>query len=147
MSAPAELTSLLALYQDYLSDYADRVVSNGPFHGLHKFLLGSSTPADRKADNAFYQAVEGAVAALIPALSGPGDPVAARAVRYMILEADGPDESSRLMFEAAQALAIPLLEHLTAEDRAAILADYQARYPKKRMLSPRQRELLQELAK
>lgn len=145
MSTPVELTSLLALYQDYLKGYADRVVSSGPFQGLHKFLLGSSTPADRKADTAFYQAVEGAVAALIPALSGPGDPAAARAVRYMLLEADGPDGTSRLMMEAAQALAIPLLDFLTAEERTAILADYQTRYPKKRMLSPRQRELLTAL--
>ena len=32
-------------------------------------------------------------------------------------------------------------------DRAEILAAYRARYPKKRMLSPRQRELLEELEK
>ena len=145
MSAQSELDALFAVYEGYLDEYADRVVSNGPFHGLHKFLLGTSTPGDRKADSAFYRAAEQAASALAAAGPEPGE--AARAVRYMILEADGADAPSRLMIEAAQALAIPLLAYVTAEDRFAIAADYQARYPKKRMLTPRQRELANELNK
>jgi hypothetical protein len=63
----------------------------------------------------------------------------------MALEAQGRDSSSQLMLEAAQALAIPLVGALATQDRAAILTEYQARYPKRRMLSPRQRELLTSL--
>lgn len=137
----SQLESLTALYRDYLDAYAQRVVDNGPLHGLHKFLLGNSTPNDRKADNAFYQAVEQAVAAL----SDADEVTTARAVRYMILEAEGADDTSRLMIEAAQGLAIPLADKLPGEEAASILAGYKARYPKKRMLSPRQRELLAAL--
>lgn len=135
------LEHLTALYRDYLESYAQRVVDNGPLHGLHKFLLGSSTPNDRKADTAFFQAVERAAADLWDA----DEDIAALAVRYMILETEGFDDSSRLMIEAAQGLAIPLVDRLSREDAAAILADYKVRYPKKRLLSPKQRQLLAAL--
>ena len=72
MSAQSELDALFAVYEGYLEEYADRVVSNGPFHGLHKFLLGTSTPGDRKADSAFYRAAEQAASALAAAGPEPG---------------------------------------------------------------------------
>ena len=142
-----ELDGLLDLYRGYLAEYAQRLEDNGPFHGLHKFLLGDSTPSDRKADSAFFRAVEQAVDALARALDGRPAAEAARAVRFMALEAEGVDPSSRLMMEAAQGLALPLVPLVPPEERAAIRADYLARYPKKRMLSPRQRELLAALEK
>lgn len=145
MAAQEQLDALLAVYHAYLNSYAQRVVENGPFHGLHKFLLGNSTPGDRKADTDFYKKTEQAVSALSAELTDRDGPVAARAVRYMILEAEGPDDTSGLMIEAAQALAIPLVGRLAPAERKAILAEYQQRYPKKRMLSPRQRELLAAL--
>ena len=145
MAELKELASLLEAYEAYLDAYRQRVVDNGPFHGLHKFLLGGSTPGDRKADRAFYESIEQNVAALRAVLGETDSPTAARAVRYMLLEAEGTDPSSRLMIEATQALAIPLLPWLSDSDRAAILEEYKARYPKKRMLSPRQRELLAAL--
>lgn len=144
MTAPEALDALLALYGRYLDDYRQRVIDNGPFHGLQKFLLGNSSPADRRADAAFYSAVEQSAAALA-ALPDTDGQTAGRAVRYMILEADGVDDSSRLMIEAAQALAIPLLPRLSAGERPDILAAYKARYPRLRCLSPRQRELLRAL--
>lgn len=145
MAAQEQLDALLAVYQTYLDSYDQRVVENGPFHGLQKFLLGGSTAADRKADTAFYQRVEQAVSALSAALTEADGPTAARAVRYMTLEAEGPDASSRLMLEAAQALAIPLVDALSPADRADLCAAYRRRYPKQRMLTPRQRELLAAL--
>lgn len=135
------LDDLTALYRDYLEGYAQRLEAAGPLRGLHKFLLGNSTPNDRKADKAFYQAVEQASAAL----SNADEDTIVQAVRYMTLEAEGADDSSRLMIEAAQGLAIPLVDKLPGGEAAAILAGYKARYPKKRMLSPRQRELLAAL--
>ena len=141
-----QLAALLAVYEDYSAAYARRVIENGPFHGLHKFLLGNSTASDRKADTAFFKSVEQAVDGLRHALELTPDSAAAEtAVRRMALEAAGADDISNLMVEAAQALAIPLIPHLTPMARAEIAAAYLARYPKKRMRSPKQRELLAAL--
>jgi phage tail tape-measure protein len=142
MSAQQKLDDLLTVYRDYLDSYDQRVVDNGPFRGLQKFLMGSAPVADRKADQAFYHKVEEAVGELSGALTEADSQVAAQAVRFMALEAQGRDNSSQLMLEAVQALAIPLVGALSPQDRAAILTEYQARYPKCRMLTPRQRELL-----
>lgn len=145
MSVSGELTALREVYGTYLEEYRQRVVDNGPLHGLQKFLLGNSTASDRKADTAFFRGAEKAVEELLAALPGGESGEAEQAVRYMILEAEGTDASSRLMIEAAQALAIPLLEWTTPEEAGALAREYRARYPKKRMLAPRQRELLAAL--
>jgi phage tail tape-measure protein len=142
MSAQEKLDDLLGVYRDYLDSYAQRLVDNGPLAGLQKFLSGGPPVADRKADQAFYRDVERAVSELSQALTEADGGVAARAVRYMALEAQGSDSASQLMLEAVQPLAIPLVEALSPDDRGAILAEYQARYPKRRMLSPRQKEFL-----
>jgi hypothetical protein len=142
MSAQQKLDDLLCVYRDYLDSYDQRVVDNGPFRGLQKFLMGGAPVADRKADQAFYYQVEKAVGELSNALTEGDGEVAARAVRFMALEAQGRDNSSQLMLEAAQALAIPLVGALSPQDRASILTEYQARYPKRRMLTPRQQELV-----
>lgn len=144
---PAELAVLRAVYGAYLEDYDQRVAESGPFRGLQKFLLGAPPAADRRADAAFYQSVERAVAELEAALGPEDGETAVRAARLMLLEADGGDAASRLMMEAAQALAIPLLAHVPPAEAAGLLEGYLARYPKKRMLAPRQRELLAELEK
>ena len=141
-----QLAALRAVYDGYLEEYRQRLIDNGPFHGLHKFLLGNAPASDRKADNAFFKAVQQAVGELEQALSGDPGP-AAPAVRFMILEAEGPDSASDLMMTAAQGLAIPLVAHLSDRDRADILAAFRARYPKKRMLTPNQEELLKALEK
>lgn len=146
MDSWEKLAALRAVYDGYLEGYRQRQIENGPFHGLQKFLLGNMPASDRKADNAFFKAVQQAVADLEQALDDDPGP-AAPAVRLMILEAEGPDSTSDLMIAAVQALAIPLVPHLSEGDRAEILAAYRARYPKKRMLSPKQRELLEELEK
>lgn len=135
------LNALIALYEDYLKTYAQRVEEAGPLRGLHKFLLGNSTAGDRKADTGFYKAVEQKASQLADA----DQDIIARAVRYMALEAEGVDPSSILMMEATQGLAVPLVDSLSKEDASAILAAYKTRYPKKRMMAPRQRELLAAL--
>lgn len=111
-----QLAALRAVYDGYLEEYRQRLIDNGPFHGLHKFLLGNAPASDRKADNAFFKAVQQAVGELEQALSGDPGP-AAPAVRFMILEAEGPDSASDLMMTAAQGLAIPLVAHLSDRDR------------------------------
>lgn len=133
------LDALTALYRDYLEGYAQRQEEAGPLRGLHKFIRGGPSRSDSKADLAFYHAVEQAVAAWTE------EDDALQAVRLMLLEAEGTDAGSRLMMDAAQALAIPLLPRLRREEAGEILAAYKARYPKKRMLLPKQRELLAAL--
>ena len=134
-----QFNALAALYRDYLEEYARRVEEAGPLRGLHKFIRGGASRSDSKADVAFYRAVEQTVAAWTEEDDALG------AVRLMVLEAEGADAESRLMMDATQALAIPLLPRLSREDAAEILAAYKARYPKKRMLLPKQRELLAAL--
>ena len=141
MTAPEALNALLSRYDSYLKEYRQRVIDNGPFHGLQKFLLGNSTSADRRADSAFYRDVEQAAAGLA-ALPDTDSQIAGAAVRHMILDTDGTDAASRLMIEAAQALAIPLLPRLDAQQREDILRSFKARYPRQHLLSPRQRELI-----
>lgn len=145
MAAQEQLTALIAVYEDYLVSYQQRAPKSGVFHGLRRLFRGGSTAEERKADMDFYHSVQRAVAELSAALTEEDGAIAARAVRYMILETEGSDASSRLMIEAIQAVAIPLLAFVPQEERAAILAGYQGRYPKKRLLSPKQRELLAAL--
>lgn len=145
MGAAEQLDALRWAYQDYMTAYAQRVVDNGVLHGLHKFLLGNSTPSDRKADTGFYYGVEKTVEELCRSLTEDDGHIAEAAVRLMVLEAEGSDPSSTLMIEATQALAIPLLPHLSPSARAEIAREYEARYPKKRQRAPRQNELLAAL--
>ena len=139
------LAPLYNIYSDYLALYNQRVINNGALYGLKKFLMGSPPAADRKADNAFYKSVEEAINELEGSLVPGDEPLAAEGVRFVILEAAGSDDSSRLMIEAAQALAIPLIAHITAEDSTEILNKYKEKYPRRRMLTPRQRELVAAL--
>lgn len=129
------------LYQEYLADYAHRLEEAGPTRGLQKFLVGNASATDRKADNLFFKTAEQAVAALSDA---DGD-TAFQAARFMLLESEGFDPSSTLMMEAVQGLSIPLIGRLSREDAATLYAGYAARYPKRRMLSPKQREVLAAL--
>ena len=145
MGALEQLNALRGVYEEYSAAYAQRVIDNGPLHGLHKFLLGNSTTGDRKADTAFYKAVAQAVDSLRLSLTEGDRDTAEAAIRLMILDSRGTDPTSDLMIEAAQALAIPLIPHLTPAARGEITAAYLARYPKKRMRSPKQRELLAAL--
>ena len=145
MGAAEQLDALRWAYQNYLTAYAQRVIDNGAFHGLHKFLLGNSTSGDRKADTGFYYGVEKTVEELRRSLTEDDGHIAEAAVRLMALEAEGSDPSSTLMIEATHALAIPLLPHLSPSAPAAIAREFKARYPKKRQRSPRQNELLAAL--
>ena len=88
-----QLAALRAVYDGYLEEYRQRLIDNGPFHGLHKFLLGNAPASDRKADNAFFKAVQQAVGELEQALSGDPGP-AAPAVRFICLlyTSDAADE-------------------------------------------------------
>ena len=67
-----QLAALRAVYDGYLEEYRQRLIDNGPFHGLHKFLLGNAPASDRKADNAFFKAVQQAVGELEHDLGGRG---------------------------------------------------------------------------
>lgn len=141
MADQERLGALTGLYQEYLADYAHRLEEAGPTRGLQKFLVGNTSATDRKADNHFFKTAEQAVAALSDA---DGD-TAFQAARFMLLESEGFDPSSTLMMEAVQGLALPLIGRLSREDAATLYDGYLARYPKRRMRTPKQQEVFTAL--
>jgi len=134
-------SALRQLYGEFLADYAQ---ADRP-GWLERVLQGGPSKSERKTITDFYSAVEGAVQRLTSCLAPGNERLAAQAIRFMIIDAEGDDSSTQLTIMATQALAIPLLEFVSAEDAAELLAAYQARYPKKRMLTPRQEDLLKAL--
>ena len=140
-SGRTALEQLKQLYADYLGEYAqmERVGY------LNRLLQGGPSHAERKTVTDFYAAVEQAVTALNELLTAEDSPLADEAIRFMLFEAKGPDTTTQLTFVATQALVTPLLDFLSREDAAALLADYTSQYPRKNLLTPRQKELLKAL--
>ena len=141
MDAQSAFAHLRQLYAGFMEDYAQ---ADRPGY-LERLLQGGPSRAERKTITDFYAAVEAGVGDLLAQLTPADGDLAARAVRFLILEADGNDSSTRLTVAATQALAIPLLDHVSPADAAELLAAYKYRYPKKRMLTPRQEDLLKAL--
>ena len=141
LNARSALDGLKQLYADYLTEYAGME----KYSGLERMLRGGPDRAERKSVADFYAAVEQAVDRLRGCLSPEDSALAAEAIRFMLFEADGTDSTTRLTFVATQALVTPLLDFLSREDASALLADYTARYPRKNLLTPRQKELLEAL--
>ena len=133
--------SLKQLYANYLEEYAQM----GQDGWLTRLLQGGPSKSERKTVTDFYDAVEQAVAALDKLLTPEDSPLADEAIRFMLFEAKGPDTTSQLTFVATQPLVMPLLDKLSREAAATLLADYTARYPRKNLLTPRQKELLTAL--
>ena len=143
MDAQAAFHGLKQLYADYLDAYARMEKASG----LERLLRGGPDRMERQSVTDFYGAVERAVGELKGCLSPEDSTLAAETIRFMLFEATGPDAATQLTFAATQPLAAPLLDFLSREDAAALLADYTARYPRKNLLTPRQKELLRELKK
>lgn len=141
MEIRAAIDGLKCLYTAYLEEYAGMEKDGW----LNRLLQGGPSKTERKTVTDFYAAVEQAVAELKGRLSQEDSAPAAEAIRFMLFEAKGTDTTSQLTFVATQPLVMPLLEHLSREDAAALLADYTARYPRKNLLTPRQKELLEAL--
>lgn len=132
---------LKQLYADYLEEYS-HMERDG---WLNRLLQGGPSKAERKTVTDFYAAVERAVDGLKNCLSPEDSALSAEAIRFMLFEAKGPDTTTQLTFVATQALVTPLLDFLSREDAAALLADYTSQYPRKNLLTPRQKELLKAL--
>ena len=141
MDSRAAIDRLKGLYAAYLEEYAGMEKDGW----MNRLLQGGPSKTERKTVTDFYAAVEQAVAELKSCLSPEDSPLASEAIRFMLFEAKGPDTTSQLTFVATQPLVTPLLKHLSREDAAALLADYTARYPRKNLLTPRQKELLEAL--
>lgn len=135
-------SALRQRYDRYLDDYEQTVRGQSSIRGLEKLLRGKPSRQEEQAILDFYREVEQVVAVLV----AQADPVlAARAVRFMLLDAQGWNMNSQLTVEAAQPLAIPLVALLPPADAAQILAAYKEKYPKRRNLAPRQCDLLRAL--
>lgn len=135
-------SALRQRYDRYLDDYEQTVRGQSSIRGLEKLLRGKPSRQEEQAILDFYREVEQVVAVLV----AQADPVlAARAVRFMLLDAQGWNMNSQLTVEAAQPLAIPLVALLPPADAAQILAAYKEKYSKRRNLAPRQCDLLRAL--
>ena len=142
MEQQEQLDTLRQCYESYLEDCLQRQKDAGALNGLTRLLAGPA-PHARRAVDKFFQQVQAAVAAL----DRTDGQLAAQAAEYMLLTVEGLNDESRLALQAAEGLTLTFLELLAQEDAARILAGYTARYPKRRMLLPKQREVLAALEK
>ena len=142
MEAIDRLPALRRCYEDYMDDRRAMLREGGAFQGVSRFFTGPPA-GERMMAKRFLQQVEEWVAQL--GLEDAG--LVADAVRYMLLEAQGFDYNSQLMFQAAEPYVLPLIGGLSREDAAQILRGYTARYPKRRQMLPKQLEVLDALVR
>ena len=140
MDVPEALRPIQQCYEDYLSDCRRQAADIGALQSLTRLLTGPSAAEGEGIDRLFSQ-LESAVAAL----ELEDESLAVQAAQYILLTADGFDQRSRLGTQAAQVLALPLISRLSPDSCRALLRDYTARYPKRWMLLPRQKEVLSAL--
>ena len=140
MDREEQFAALRQCYEDYLDGCRQRAQVSGPMRSLTRLLTGSSA-MDRYAMNQFFTALQ----TLMEDLDREDPQLAALATEYMLLTAEGYDSESRLAFQAAESLTLGLLDQLTREAAARILAGYTARYPRRRFLLPKQKEVLAAL--
>lgn len=140
MDREEQFAALRQCYEDYLDGCRQRAQVSGPMRSLTRLLTGSSA-MDRYAMNQFFTALQ----TLMEDLDHEDPQLAALVSEYMLLTAEGYDSESRLAFQAAESLTLGLLNQLTQENAARILAGYTARYPRRRFLLPKQKEVLAAL--
>ena len=140
MDREEQFAALRQCYEDYLDGCRQRAQVSGPMRSLTRLLTGSSA-MDRYAMNQFFTALQ----TLMEDLDREDPQLAALATEYMLLTAEGYDSEPRLAFQAAESLTLGLLNQLTQENAARILAGYTARYPRRRFLLPKQKEVLAAL--
>lgn len=140
MDLPEALRPIQQCYEDYLAGCCRRASDIGALQNLTRLLVGPTTAEGEGIDQLFTH-LKDAVAAL----DGADAALAVQAAEYILLTADGFDQRSRLGIQAAQALALPLISRLSADDCRALLRRYTARYPKRQMLLPRQQDVLAAL--
>ncbi len=136
------LQSLRQCYEEYLDDRRLMLREGGAFQGISRFFTGPPA-GERVIAKRFLQRLEACVAQL----DGADAALAAEAAEFMLLNTKGFDHNSQLMFQAAEYYALPLLDTLAPGDAARILLGYTARYPKRKLLMPKQLEVLDALVR
>lgn len=137
-----QLQPLRQCYEEYLEERQMILQDGGPFQGVARLFTGPPA-GERMSAKRFIQRLEECLAQLDREDAG----LVAQAVEYMLLEAEGTDQNSKLMFQAAESCALPLLDALAREDAARLLKGYIKRYPKRRQLLPKQREVMAGLSR
>lgn len=134
------LQPLAQCYEEYLDDRRLMLQVGGAFQGVSRFFTGPPA-GERVMAQRFLQRLEACLAQL-----PRDDPaLAAQAVEFMLLEDMSFDYNSRLMFQAAESYALPLVNVLSQEDARRLLRGYTARYPKRKLLLPKQEQVLDAL--
>lgn len=143
MTGRLEGGALLALrrcYEEYLEERELLLQAGGAFQGVSRFFTGPPA-GERLMARRFLQRLAQCVEQLPP----EGADAVVQGAEYMLLSVHRCDYNSQLMFQAAESYALPLIPRLEREDAARLLRGYRARYPKPRMLMPKQREVLSAL--
>lgn len=141
MEGADRLEALRQCYAEYLDERRMLLQAGGAFQGVSRFFTGPPA-GERVMAQRFLRQLEGCVAQL--AETGEAE-LAALAAAFMLLEAEGFDYNSQLMFQAAESYCLPLLAVLAPADARRLLAGYTARYPKRKLLLPRQEQVLAAL--
>ena len=142
METADRLLSLRQCYEDYMNDRRAMLQEGGAFQGVSRFFTGPPA-GERMIAKRFLQQVEEWLAQLDREDAG----LVTEVVGYMLLDAQGFDYNSQLMFQAAEPYTLPLIGCLSREDAARLLRGYAARYPKRRQLLPKQEEVLNALVR
>ena len=141
MEGSERLEALRQCYAEYLEERRMLLQAGGAFQGISRFFTGPPA-GERVMAQRFLRQLEGCVAQL--AETGETE-LAAQAAAFMLLEAEGFDYNSQLMFQAAESYCLPLLSVPDPADAKRLLSGYTARYPKRKLLLPKQEQVLAAL--
>lgn len=142
MELTDRLQPLRQCYEDYMNDRRAMLQEGGAFQGVSRFFTGPPA-GERMIAKRFLQQVEEWLAQL----DRKDASLVAEVVSYMLLDTQGFDYNSQLMFQAAEPYVLPLIGCLSREDAARILRGYAGSYPKRRQLLPKQEEVLNALVR
>ena len=116
MELTDRLQPLRQCYEDYMNDRRAMLQEGGAFQGVSRFFTGPPA-GERMIAKRFLQQVEEWLAQL----DRKDASLVAEVVSYMLLDTQGFDYNSQLMFQAAEPYVLPLIGCLSREDAARIL--------------------------
>ena len=133
----------------YLSEMQSVIYDNYTMKDSVSMYLGRGKARKSSLHVDLYSNIEKETAAMAEKLKGSPDPEQAREAAYTIIaygrrDFNSLEDTMRLAFISIEALAIPLIPFMEAEDVMDLCAEYISKYPVKQML-PKQKELYYKL--
>ena len=138
MAVPASVISAYAVYLDGMAE------SRRSLRPIQRFLAGTGDAGRERCQDDFVSAIHAAVDAFVS--DGPEPSDAADTVRYILSRANENRQSGEAfwMLLASHVYALPLIDLLSPGDAGAILAEFEASYPKRERM-PVQKTVIKAL--